>query len=93
MSSKADVTFAEPSGAKAFLAANPESIKQLSNEPLRVFGNVLVFKRGEPDLKTFLDQAILELVYSREVARIIVKHEKYPGSFMLPNQPYKDNKK
>jgi polar amino acid transport system substrate-binding protein len=86
---KADVTFAEPSIISEFLATNPGKLKELApGQPLRVFGNSLVIKLGDIDLKEFLDVALRELLYSGSIDRILAKYEPAPNSFPRVAKPY-----
>lgn len=87
-SGKADLTFVEPSLVKAYVAANPGSLAQISPEPLRVFGNTLAIGRREGDLKDFLNIALQELLYNGSIDKILTAHEKYPGSFQRAAKPY-----
>jgi ABC-type amino acid transport substrate-binding protein len=85
---RADVTFAEPSGVAAYIAANPKSLEQISSVPLRTFGNVIVVRKGAYSLKEFFDVALTELLYSGKIEKIVQKYELYPGLFLLPSVPY-----
>jgi len=91
-SKKADVTFVEPSLIKEYIAANPNTLKQLSPIPLRVFGNTIVIAKGEIELKELLDVGLNELLYSGRVEAILQKYEKYPGSFLRVAKPYEEAK-
>ncbi|WP_316235289.1 MULTISPECIES: substrate-binding periplasmic protein [unclassified Bradyrhizobium] len=88
---KADITFAEPGIIREFLSSNKGALKELApSNPLRIFGNVLVIPQHEPQLKQFLDVALLELLYSGSINRILEKYEPGRGVFprvILPYQP------
>ncbi len=59
--------------------------------PLRTYGNVLAIDIDEPELKSFLNAAITELVHSSAYDRIMSKYDKdYPGSFLRVAKPYED---
>jgi ABC-type amino acid transport substrate-binding protein len=89
-SGKADLTFAEPGIIREFLATNPGALKELApDRPLRIFGNTLVVKRGDAQLKEFLDIALAELLYSGAVDRILRKYEPSPGVFPRVALPYR----
>ena len=89
-SGKADITFAEPSLATEYLRSNPGTIKPIAAEkPLRVFGNTLVVRRGENELKEFLDVALLELLHSGRVDRIVSRYEPSPNAFLRVAPPYR----
>jgi polar amino acid transport system substrate-binding protein len=89
-SSKADITFAEPGIIREFLVTNTGTLKELApDRPLRIFGNCLVLKRGDTQLKEFLDAALAELLYSGAVDRILQKYEPGPGVFPRAALPYR----
>jgi polar amino acid transport system substrate-binding protein len=80
-SGKADVTFVEPAIAKAFLARNPDTLKEVEGlPPLRVFPNVLMVAKGDASLKSMLDVAIEELSNTGFVDSVIGRYEVYPNS-------------
>lgn len=86
---KADLTFAEPAIADAFLKTNPGSVEPLPLErPVRVFGNSWVFKRGQMEFKNMLDTALDQLMNSGAVDRIIAKYETSPGTLYRVVRPY-----
>lgn len=86
---KADITFAEPSIVHEFLVQNPGSLKEIAPEqPLRTFGNTLVIRRGDTQLKEFLDISLSELLNSGVVDRILRQYEATPGSFPRVAVPY-----
>lgn len=89
-SGRADLTFAEPGITREFLQTNPGALKELApDKPLRIFGNSLVVKRGDAQLKEFLDIALSELLYSGVVDRILRKYEPAPGTFPRVALPYR----
>ncbi len=88
-SGKADVTFAEPSSVHFFLKNNPGTLREIApNQPLRIFGNSLVLKRGEDEFKQVIDAAIDEAVFSGEIDKILKKYESSPDEFPRPALPY-----
>lgn len=89
-SKKADITFAEPGVIREYLSKNPGTLKELApDKPLRIFGNVLVLPQHEHQLKQFLDTALLEMLYSGAIDRILQKYEPGPGVFPRVALPYK----
>ncbi len=79
---KADVSFAEPMVVHEFLATNPGTLKQINaKSPLRIFGNSLVVKRSDTELKTFLDTAIQELINSSQMDTILAKYNQQGTTF------------
>jgi polar amino acid transport system substrate-binding protein len=89
-SGKADVAFAEPYFAAAFLAANPGSITNIAADaPLTTLGNCYMMRAGEPQLKQALDVAIEELQNSGFVDEVLSRYEKEPNQFYRVAQPYR----
>lgn len=86
---KADATIAATHEALAFLEANPNSIKKADVEqPIRVFPNVLFWKKNEPAFASMINSAIDELFYKGQLNKIISKYEPYPGSFSRAAKRY-----
>jgi len=87
---KADVTFAEPMVVHEFLAKNPGALKQIRpDQPVRIFGNSLVVKRGETELKDFLDIGLQEIVNNGQVENILEKYEPQRSTFHPIALPYR----
>lgn len=79
---KADITFVEPAIALEFLAKNPGSIREVADiDPVRVFTNNFMVKKGDTELEIALNETISGLIMSGKVDEIIDRYEKYPGSF------------
>ncbi len=91
-SGKADITFVESSLVRDYIAANPNTLKQLSPIPLRIFGVSMALGKGETELKEVLDIGLTELLNSGRVEAILKKHEKYSGTFMRVAKPYEAEK-
>ncbi len=86
---KADVTFAEPMVVNEFLVTNPNALRQIAaDKPLRIFGNSLVIKRGEVELKEFLDAALKELIDSGRISKILSKYDSGGKNFYPLSRPY-----
>lgn len=75
---KGDMTFQDSSTADQFMKNNPGKIKLVSN-PLVVYGDVMMVKKGEFSLKTSLDNAINELHNNGYINSVISKYEKEYG--------------
>ena len=89
-SRKADVTFAEPSVVAEFLRTNPGALKQIApDRPLRIFGNSLVVRKGEIELKEFMDVALRELLYSGRIEKILERYDAGPNLFPRVAIPYR----
>jgi ABC-type amino acid transport substrate-binding protein len=86
---KADVTFLDPVSAAEYNASNPGKIRRVpSKTPIRVFGNSIALAQGEDKLRRMLDTATQELISSGKSERIIVRYERFPGTFLRPAFPY-----
>lgn len=87
---KADVAFMEPQIAFEFSKMNPGTIKNISPQhPIRVFPNVMMFKRGQPEFKAMIDAALQEVINSGYVDRLIDKYEPYRGALYRLAYPYR----
>jgi len=87
---KADMTFAEPAIANAFMKNNPGKIKNVSlSKPVMIYGNSILLKKGEVELKSSLDTALTELLSSGYVDDVMARYEKdYPSGFYKVALPY-----
>lgn len=75
---KADLTFAEPFYAIKFNEANGADLtKAGEGSPIRIFGNSMMFRKGDTQIKSTLDGALNELIYDGSVDKLV---EKYTGS-------------
>jgi len=87
---KADVTFAEPMVVNEFLKTNPGALKQIQpNKPLRIFGNALVVKRNELELRDFLNVALQEILNDGRVEKILAKYDPDGRNFFPVASPYR----
>lgn len=93
VSKKADVTFAQPMVVKEFLVTNPGTLKQIATgRPVRTFGNSLAVKRGNSELKEFLDIALKEIVDNGHVDKILAKYELTQDTYYPMARPYDANR-
>lgn len=87
---KADIVIMEPFHASRFLESNPDTIVNITpKEPLRVFGNCYMFKRGEIEFQNMLNVAMTDLLSSGFVEDLLAKYEKYPNSQLRVARPYR----
>jgi polar amino acid transport system substrate-binding protein len=87
---KADVTFVEPFFGAGFMKSNPGALKNIAlQRPIRVFGNTMMFKRGETEFKQMMNSAFEELLNQGYVDDLISKYEPFPGAFYRAQQPYR----
>jgi len=87
---RADVTFVEPYFGYQYLRNNPGTVKNFTpQKPVRVFGNTMMFKRGQTEFKSMLDIALLELINSGFVDELLDKYETFPGAFYRDAHPYR----
>jgi polar amino acid transport system substrate-binding protein len=87
-SRKADITFVEPAIADQFLAKNPGSIRRVAGvEPVRLFPNTFLFRKGDTGLRDAVNIAILELTNSRRLDAIVKPYDPDGAHFILPKPP------
>jgi ABC-type amino acid transport substrate-binding protein len=87
---KADVAFAEPYFAFLYLKNNPSKIRNIAESaPIRVLGNVFMFKKNEPQMKQMIDTALEDLLNSGYVDIVLNKYEPAPGLFYRDALPYR----
>jgi len=85
---KADITFVEPAIADQFLAKNPGSIRRVAGvEPVRMFPNTFLFRKGDTGLRDAVDIAILELTNSRRLDAIVKPYDPDGAHFILAKPP------
>lgn len=87
-SNKSDITFVEPYIAESFIAKNERNLEILADEPIRVFPNAFMFKKGEVDLIRTVNIAIEELHNTGYISKVIAEYEEYPNSFLRVDKPY-----
>jgi polar amino acid transport system substrate-binding protein len=87
-SHKADVTFVEPAIADQFLKKNPGSIRRVAGvEPVRLFPNTFLFRKGDTGLRDAVNVAIVELTNSRMISGVIKPYDPDGSHFIVPNPP------
>lgn len=87
---KADVAFAEPYFAFQYLKNNPGKIRNIAESaPIRVLGNVFMFKKNEAQMKQMIDTALEDLLNSGYVDSVLNKYEPAPGLFYRDALPYR----
>jgi ABC-type amino acid transport substrate-binding protein len=87
-SNKADITFVEPAIADAFLAKNAGSIRRVAGvDPVRLFPNTYLFRKGDTALRDAIDIALVELTNSRRVSAIVKPYDPDGSHFIIPNPP------
>ncbi|MGE4350950.1 MAG: ABC transporter substrate-binding protein [Bdellovibrionales bacterium] len=86
---KADITFSDVTVGLAFMHTNPNKIKILHPEnPLRIGAASMAVKKGQQDFLNMLNTTTEELLSSGVIERLLVKYEKYPGSFYRAAKPF-----
>ncbi|MFZ2886461.1 MAG: transporter substrate-binding domain-containing protein [Minisyncoccia bacterium] len=88
VSKKADVAFEQPDVAGLFMKENPGVIRQVSNKPLRIYGNSFAVKRGEQELLQMLNVAIEESIGNGTVDLILTKYQLSSNSYLRLAPPY-----
>ncbi len=87
-SHKADVTFVEPAIADQFLAKNPGSIRRVAGvDPVRLFPNTFLFRKGDTGLRDAIDIAIVELTNSKSISAVVKPYDPDGSHFIVPNPP------
>ncbi len=86
---KSDATIVEPDIADAFVAHNPNSIKNLSSaKPIRVYQNVITLPSGEYKLKTMFDTVIGELYNDGSIQQTVKKYMGDNPPLYFVGKPY-----
>jgi len=81
---KADATFMEKALAFHYMKKNPGSLRNLVEaKPIRVFENTWAFNYGSERLKTILDSALKEMIYSGYVDHTLVKYNQQDGFYRV----------
>jgi ABC-type amino acid transport substrate-binding protein len=85
---KADATIIEKVVANLYLLKNPGALRNLCDtKPIRIFENTWAFAHEVPRLKTVIDTAVKEMLYSGYVDKVLAKYEEVPGSFYRARPP------
>lgn len=80
---KADVAFAEPYVAAQFLRQHPGALVNIAAQnPVRVFGNVLMFNNDDWRVKTMVDTALNEIQNTGLIQQLIEKYTGVKGTFL-----------
>ncbi len=85
---KADATPMEAAIGAEYMKNNPGKIMRFGTKPGRVGGSTSIIPHDEFKLKEMLDTAIDTMLWTGALERIIGKHQKYPGTMLLPALPY-----
>ncbi len=86
---KADILIMEPYHAMKFLQNNPGTIANITpKEPLRVFGNSYMFRRGELEFQNMLNVALSDLLNSGFIDELLSKYEQFPNSQLRVARPF-----
>lgn len=70
----ADVIFAEPVEAEAYIAANPNSLRRLSDEPVRIFANSFAFPTDQGEVVEQWNDVIEALIDDGTIASILARY-------------------
>ena len=80
-SGRKDVTFAEPMFAHDYIKKNPNTIKNIAlTNPIRNYPNSFLVKKGESDLKEFLNSEIKKLANDGTIDQILEKYAPFKGA-------------
>jgi ABC-type amino acid transport substrate-binding protein len=84
---KADVVFAAPPGAAAYLKNNPNTIRPIL-KPIRLFTCGFAVKYGENELHDMLNQAQNDLIWNGALDKILSAYEQNKNDFWRPAPSY-----
>ncbi len=73
-SGKADVTFLEPAAVALYGKSNPGKIERAGDIPVRMYGDVFGFARGEESMVSMWNVALGELQNDGTITRILAKY-------------------
>ncbi len=89
-SSKADVTFSEPSLVERYLRTNPGTVVNVdASKPLRMFPTCWAIDRGEFEFKAMLDAVLDEVINSGALEKILAKYKIEPNVYYRVAPPYR----
>lgn len=80
---RADFTFVEPYLAEHFNKTSPVKLVATSENPIRVYENTIILKRGETKLKDLLDKELMLLKQNGTIARLIKKYTGAENTFIV----------
>jgi polar amino acid transport system substrate-binding protein len=84
---KADMTFQDTTTGNQYMKSNPGKIKNVSTKnPIVVYGDVMMVKKGEFIFKSAIDNAIIELLNNGYVDGVINRYES--GGIYRVAKPY-----
>ncbi len=87
---KADVTFASWLTGYEFVKNHPGTVKNIAaRRPLRVFGNAMMFRKGQGEFASMLNTALQELLDQGFIDELIDKYEPSPGVYYRVAYPYR----
>jgi ABC-type amino acid transport substrate-binding protein len=85
---KADIVFNAPDVADGYTKNNPGKLKQVSSEPYAVGSTSYTVAMKEVDLQHLLDTALIELIESGMMDKILEKNKAPTDQFLRVAQPY-----
>ena len=84
VSKKADIVFLPPTSAILFLKANPGTLRQVSDTPVRVYGTTFGVKLGEVNLQNMISVVVQELQNTGALSKIVSKYDLTALKVALP---------
>lgn len=88
VNNKADIAFVNPGAVIAFMENNPNKIKIVGKDFVRVYGATIAVNIQEQPLLSFLNAGMHELINSGEIKRITAKYPKYAPALINRNPMY-----
>ena len=80
---RADFTFVEPYLAEHFNKTSSVKLVATSENPIRIYENTIILKRGETKLKELLDKELMLLKQNGTIARLIKKYTGAENTFIV----------
>lgn len=79
----ADFTFVEPCIAEYFNKTSPVKLVKTSEDPIRIYDNTFILKRGETTLKELLDRELEIMKKNGKIKQLIEKYTSSEHTFIV----------
>jgi len=91
-SGKADVFLNDSAATAVFIKNNPDSVRAISNEPLKTIAAVIVLPQHDVAFKNMIDSTMALLIEDGTVEEIISNYEEQENMFLRVSKPYQIGK-
>jgi len=85
---KADVTFHSMVEAIRYMEKNPNTIKQVSREPIRVYAECYVLPIQDYQFQTMINETVLEMIENGFIKKAFKDNGESPDEYFMPATPY-----